>query len=87
MKRPRFTVRWLMLLVAIVALLFGGLAITRSRRASFLKRSEELRWSAYVERHGGSIKAAEYCEQLAPKYEYAARHPWLPLSPDPPEPR
>ncbi len=30
---------------------------------------------------------AEYHHALNLKYEYAARHPWLPVSSDPPEPR
>jgi hypothetical protein len=30
---------------------------------------------------------AEYHHILNLKYEYAARHPWLPVSSDPPEPR
>ena len=29
----------------------------------------------------------EYHHALNLKYEYAARHPWLPVSSDPPEPR
>lgn len=29
---------------------------------------------------------AEHHELLARKYEQAARHPWLPVEPDPPEP-
>lgn len=29
---------------------------------------------------------AEYHESLALKYEHAARYPWLPVEPDPPEP-
>jgi hypothetical protein len=43
----------------------------------------------------GAVKAdteryrmrAEYYDALKLKYEYAARHPWLPVSSDPPEPR
>lgn len=30
---------------------------------------------------------AEYHHTLTLKYEYAASHPWLPVSSDPPEPR
>jgi hypothetical protein len=32
------------------------------------------------------VKGAIRHEALAPKYRYAARHPWLPVEPDPPEP-
>jgi hypothetical protein len=30
---------------------------------------------------------AAYNARLAEKYEYASRHPWLPVEPDPPEPK
>jgi hypothetical protein len=30
---------------------------------------------------------ADYHERLAEKYREAARHPWLPVEPDPPEPQ
>ena len=32
------------------------------------------------------LSAAERLGRLAEKYEYAARHPWLPVEPDPPPP-
>jgi hypothetical protein len=32
-------------------------------------------------------RKAEFHRELRRKYEAAARHPWLPLSPDPPEPK
>jgi len=35
----------------------------------------------------GCRMLAEYHQALNVKYEYAARHPWLPVSTDPPEPR
>jgi hypothetical protein len=31
-------------------------------------------------------RTASYHAAMAQKYEYAARHPWLPVAPDPPEP-
>ncbi|MHC5539080.1 hypothetical protein ACYOEI_12750 [Singulisphaera rosea] len=37
-----------------------------------------------VERHN---VLAEYHHVLNLKYEFAFRHPWLPVPPDPPEPR
>src|SRR5205085_237360 len=33
------------------------------------------------------IRLAEYFDELSKKYEYAARYPWLPVAPDPPEPQ
>jgi hypothetical protein len=32
-------------------------------------------------------EAARYHAQMRDKYEYAARYPWLPVAPDPPEPK
>jgi hypothetical protein len=29
---------------------------------------------------------ADYCRDLAVKYQHAAGHPWEPVEPDPPEP-
>jgi hypothetical protein len=37
-----------------------------------------------VERHR---VLTDYHHELNLKYEYAARHPWLPVTPDPPEPK
>ncbi len=31
-------------------------------------------------------RRAEWCVGMRSKYERAARHPWLPVGPDPPEP-
>jgi hypothetical protein len=32
-------------------------------------------------------KKQRYYYQLIMKYDYASRHPWLPVAPDPPEPK
>jgi hypothetical protein len=34
-----------------------------------------------------AARRAEYYTRLGQKYERAARHPWLPVEPDPPEPK
>jgi hypothetical protein len=105
--RVRFTVRWMMVAVAVVGLLCGGLALME-RRQVFLSRAAKhsdlasMRPAFY---HPGpnmwanatfaeaarrvntypSLHAA-YHDYLRRKYENAARHPWLCISPDPPYP-
>jgi hypothetical protein len=91
MPRFRFTVRRMMVAVAVVAVLLA-MAVTLSHRRS---RFESLRdyhasRAPYVwlgpmgtlwERQG------EWHWAMKRKYERAARYPWLPVAPDPPEPK
>jgi hypothetical protein len=123
LPRPRFTVRRLMLAVAIVALLAGAERLWRRSRAfSYLADEHGLRYDYWREEgldhatgaakhrdlaiigdeesrqqhrrlavQEGEIaadlaKTAAYHERLWRKYEHAARYPWLPVEPDPPEP-
>ncbi len=88
---PRFTVLRLLVAVAIIG---SALGIT-------IQRSERFRWIAAG--HRGAVpmlppikpigmpdkdwRLFEWHQSMARKYEYAARHPWLPVAPDPPEPR
>jgi hypothetical protein len=90
--RVRFTVRGLMVAVAAAAILIGAETMRR--------RSERFRGMA--ERFGLLERAcrlfywgpdtpvdnpkAFYYADLRRKYERAARRPWLPVAPDPPEP-
>jgi hypothetical protein len=91
--RVRFTVRQMMIAVAVVA----GLASVEAmrRRSSDLQEHAEShkveacgialgirpdpehRWEAWIAYH----------MMLSRKYERAAAHPWLPIAPDPPEPK
>jgi hypothetical protein len=88
---PRFTVRRLMIAVAIIGSALGIL----------IERSERFRWIA-VHRRGEvpllpRIKPVgmddkrwrlfEWHESMARKYEHAARYPWLPVAPDAPQPK
>ncbi len=85
--RVRFTLRRMMIAVAIVAILLGLAEMTRRRRAAFREKSTAIRWSEYVEGHGKRRpEIAEHYRRMAEKYERAARYPWLPVAPDPPEP-
>jgi hypothetical protein len=88
---PRFTLRRLMVAVAIIGSALG-----------LIERRERFRWiavhhRAYVPQLFPRIKPLgmedehwrpiEWHELMARKYEHAARYPWLPVAPDLPEPR
>ena len=92
---PRFTVRRLMVAVAIIGSTLGITIHTIERR-------ERFRWIAV--HHRANIpkdmprikpfgmedkhwRLIEWHESMARKYEHAARYPWLPVAPDRPEPR
>jgi hypothetical protein len=94
LPRFRFTVRRLMVLVAIAAVI-SALGITVERRGRFGWIAVGHR--AHVPKHMPPTKPVgmddtvwcpiEWHESMARKYEYAAHHPWLAVAPDPPEPR
>ena len=114
MRRFRFSLRWMLVAVATVALLLG-MESMRRRRKSFSElatayASSRVAWEAEAEsdaaaardfQHFGFRQGAEtiaqlgelhraqarYCDRLATKYRSAARYPWLPVVPDPPEPK
>jgi hypothetical protein len=125
LPRVRFTVRRLMIAVAVVAILCGvGLQIRQTIRFSrlaaryaddglFWRRQErnhralgeKMRtasvdpeqgsgaaefWRPYIEfqaERAEKIKVlADYLAMMKVKYQAAARRPWLPVEPDPPEP-
>jgi hypothetical protein len=88
----QFTVRRLMVAVAIIG---SALGITIERR-------ERSRWIAAHHRaavpkllprikpfgmEDKRWRLLEWHGSMARKYEHAARYPWLPVAPDPPEPR
>ncbi len=87
-SRPRFTVRRMMILVAATGLALGSWAWMARRSAAFQARAAA---------HSGRVREVEmpcrvnqplreHHDALVRKYTFAARHPWLPVSPDPPEP-
>jgi hypothetical protein len=89
---PRFTVRRLMLAVAIIG---SALGLTIERRERF--RWIAMRHRAWVPKRFPRIKPVgmeekdwrliEWHQSMARRYEQAARYPWLPVAPDRPEPR
>jgi hypothetical protein len=91
------TRRW-MIAVAVVGLILGGSAmverVVRFHRLAYWYRiAEEINRGDRVVlpggisvQSGGSKPLAGYYAGLWRKYEHAARYPWLPVEPDPPEP-
>jgi hypothetical protein len=95
MRRPRFTLRRLMLLVAALAIPLALWAVIERRRARFERLFSYHRGLAgpVVWRSFDGATPIFTTEQgrghdrLAVKYAEAARRPWLPVEDDPPEPR
>jgi len=94
----RFTVRRLMVAVAIVAVViaawrrrehFRGWANEYGRRAAVpctvppFEPEAIVAWEKWYDR---LMRRSRYHSDLRLKYESASDHPWLPVAPDPPEP-
>jgi hypothetical protein len=87
LPRLRFTVRLFMLVVALAACSVWGYRMWRVSRER--AREERLHTHYRIGHPSPSADAAEkaaYDAVLARKYERAARYPWLPVEPDPPQP-
>lgn len=96
LPRPRFSLRWLMVAVAVA----GVLIHTERRRQLFLGRVREIELAQYIHEDRNHDEAGTWTgsdlarwlrkqshyDALKVKYERAARYPWLPVVPDPPEP-
>ena len=92
--RPRFTVRRLMIAVAVVAVLLGVVVGLKRRSDRF--RAIALRYAAkhkedrmaydVVADEGRFLRRYDYHLSMQRKYEMATERPWLPVPPDPPEP-
>jgi hypothetical protein len=84
--RPRFTVRRLMITVAIVALLVGVFAEMRHRQRKF-GRIAMIHWfKALADANSTNERKQNFHTHMWVKYQRAADYPWLPVWPDPPEP-
>lgn len=94
LPRPRLTIRRLMILVAVVGLLVAIWTEGERRRQRFRDRVRDYAHSAiYLRLHAildnrppDPVRSAWF-KAMQEKYEFAARYPWLPVSPDPPEPK
>ena len=100
--RPRLTVRCLMIVVAVVAVIMGAGVGLKRRRDRFLALANE-HWnrsffgvSCVADTAEGRELMRQIFDQKTPsmrfhsemmeKYRGAAKRPWLPVLPDPPEP-
>ena len=92
--RPRCTVRRLMVAVAIVGVVLGVMIErnSRFRKLASLHQAEceKLLKMPIIMFAGSSddpvMRRLEWHYPMKLKYERAARYPWLPAAPDPPEP-
>ena len=92
MKIPRFTIRRLMIAVAVVGLI-AGVLIDRERR---FREMADRHWKLWLENPASVVdsripneahaRQSEHHRAMREKYERASRYPWLPVAPDPPEP-
>jgi hypothetical protein len=84
LPRPRFSVRRMMVAVAIVGVVLGVfMRAARLQQVSDYHRSRIILISPPDPR----VYTTLYHIQMANKYSDAARHPWLPVTPDPAEPQ
>jgi hypothetical protein len=92
LPRLRFTVRRLMLVVAITGLAMGrGVWCYRmwelSREHASGARMHAYYWMVHSAADAiENATRADYHAAMARKYERAARYPWLPFKPNPPGP-
>ena len=95
LPRVRFTVRRIMAVVAIVGVGFGVFHWVEWRAATFRQLAIHYRkdcdWfyvlRGLAEPQSGTIgRRFAHQKAMAEKYAWAARYPWLPVEPDPPEP-
>ena len=92
LSRLRMTTRWLMVVVAIIAV---GCAMVVSlverRRARFARIADRhvavfLTPAQIRDPERRSASRLDWHSKMAGKYLQAARYPWLPVEPDPPKP-
>ncbi len=97
LSRPRLTLRWALIAVVLEIPIVAGWwwfrTVVETRRVAF-RRSALFHRSSWIfmpnpapERWPDFPALSEYHRSLAEKYDFAARYPWLPVRPDPPEPK
>ncbi len=90
--RVRFTVRRLMVAVAIIALILWSMRMYQLSR-EYRIRAEDYRSHGhnaaviyYRTNRSWGYRLRDHYWRLSEKYDRAARYPWLRVAPDPPEP-
>jgi hypothetical protein len=87
LPRPRFSVRRMMVVVAIVGIALG-LDAWKASRAAFFGQKGAGHMQAWLRLPTDApLSKTRYHLRLASKYYRAYRSPWLPVEPDPPEPK
>ena len=85
MRFPRVTTRRLLMLVAALAVILGGLTTLQRRRERFRRIAAEYSSASKAVYTGpDDLTMQEYHADLALKYKAAADRPWLPIEADPP---
>ena len=98
--RPRLTVRRLMIAVALVGLMMGGLALLYRRREFALLKSGQFHQQASAHSRHKYIRTGQgravrrsflgpralFYQALGARWRTAADRPWLPFEADPPTP-
>jgi hypothetical protein len=91
MRLPRLTTRRLMALVVVVAILFALATpwLTLDHKALVERRSNfMLQWFDHSRAETSCTgEKSAYHAAMARKYLFAAKHPRLPVLPDPPPPK
>ena len=85
LPRVRFTVRRLMVVTAVVALAAYGAVLWR-RSAEYRERADQF---CPLTMSGNNAEERVWLERrwlMFYKYDRAARYPFLPVAPDPPQP-
>ena len=99
MRLPRMTTRRWMVVAAVAALTVASVRL-RERSLAYRRQAEHHAWlvasrdyvvvdmgGMYGDNYGRlSKRGIAYHSAMARKYRHAARYPWLPIEPDPPEP-
>jgi hypothetical protein len=86
LPRPQFTVRRLMVAVAVVLGLSRWLW-NRSVAFRSIADAQNAKRMGGIPMHTENLPRLLYHIEIGNKYDRAARNPWLPVGPDPPEPK
>jgi hypothetical protein len=95
-KRPRLTIRRLMVLVALAAIALGIVGRFQRLSVTFQQKAEAYQKRVvFTYRMTGigdsqipspNLERNSWTMAMMAKYRWAARYPWFPVAPDPPEP-
>jgi hypothetical protein len=88
LSRPRFTVRWLMVALAITAVAtYMGMVVWRHETYAMRADAHARHLNSGHSFLYDSTDLIQWHERMRLKYENAARNPWFPVTLDPPKPK